>query len=179
MNRHGPHYLPAPRVRLGLPYEPLMADRQLQRMAEDQVERELGRLYPRLHEGGQRLAFDGGRVVYKIGSIDSLMTELSMYERPELADHLPVAPCRMVYHENGCPILIMETVNPVRNAEGLPDWALRVDGIQVGRNVHGEVLIFDADFGVSEASRSYNPEDVANLHEFMAAHPVPQLFAAG
>lgn len=138
------------------------------------AENALRRVYSKFNEGSTRSVFDGGAVVYKVGLIGEQYIELAAFEDPSTVDHLPMARCRMVFHEAGAPILIMETVRPAKPGEDIPDWAVRVDSHQVGLNADGEWVIFDAGWGVADADAVDDHADNTCWIE----HPTPALFAA-
>jgi hypothetical protein len=126
---------------------------------------------PQYDMGGTRSVFDGGEAVYKIGDLECQLTELAAFEYPESYDYLPVAPCRIVWHSAGAPILVMQTVLPAVPGDELPEWASRVDSAQVGWTAGGQCVIFDAGFDLA-------PEHTAKSLGWMD-HPLPALFDAG
>lgn len=125
-------------------------------------------LYPLLGSGYSRHVFDGGHVVYKVGLHAIQMHELRSYEQPSTYDDVPVAPCRIVWHESGIAILIMETVRPAARDEDLPEWASRVDDHQVGWRASGECVVFDA--GERLATKPIP-------RAFVQRHTLPAMFA--
>lgn len=130
--------------------------------------KELEQLYPTLGFGYSRQVFDGGHVVYKVGLHAIQLHELAAFEQPETYDHLPVAPCRLVWHESGIAILIMETVRPAAADDELPEWASLIDDHQVGWRADGSCVIFDA--GEPLYTRP-------TPRHFVQSHAVPAVFS--
>lgn len=109
------------------------------------VKKELTALYGNPHSGTNRHTFLDKDVVYKIPrtfhwGIGACKREVLAYE--EQTDHLPMATCRLVYHQTGLPIVIMQKVQT--NMLGKPAWATRIDGSQVGLTAEKKWVVFDA-----------------------------------
>lgn len=98
---------------------------------------------PALDSGADRTAFDGGDIVYKVGWPTSQMREVEAFENPASYGDLPVAPCRLVWHANGIPIVIMLTVRPATPDDDLPEWSTRIDHQQIGWR-DGAWMVYDA-----------------------------------
>lgn len=72
------------------------------------------------------------------GAIDQNETEFRRYQNQNL--DFPMAPCRLIRDSKS---LFMQKVNPVNiKNTGLPEWALEVDGGQVGQ-LNGKLFAFD------------------------------------
>lgn len=176
--------LPAPNVPLGespgWDYETWVHDMNLRdeyAEAHDAAMDVMTAVYgEQLAGGNERGVWDGGVVVYKIGGLLDQLNEIMAFEDPSTVDGLPVARCRMVYHESGCPILIMETVRPARYGDDIPDWARRIDCHQVGLNTEGNWVIFDAGSLLLAADNEHEVDE--DEREGWIDHPLPSLFAA-
>jgi hypothetical protein len=143
------------------------------------AERDLAARYPKLGEGAFRTVYDGGDVVYKLGMPDAHDRELAAYEDPSTYAHLPVAPCRVVHHVSGLPILIMECVRPLQPHERPPSWADQVDGRQVGQLASGQWAVFDANLACTPALTLHELERGAQLpFRLQKKHAIPARFAA-
>lgn len=119
------------------------AQRVLAQQCDQLRHREIG-------EGSQRRAFSlGRRHVFKIpmlgwiprfnldANVNANITEVWAYETQ--AEGVPVAPCKLVWHESGIPIVIMERVHTVSHMTPMdrPPWAKLVDRSQIG---HSKIL---------------------------------------
>lgn len=177
-----PEWLPAP------PYMPLgKRDGRLDwdmghlNDAYDEVRAWLGARYSRFEQGGTREVYDAGAIVYKIdGSADRCNEREAMcdQDRDGFARGVPVAPCRMIYHANGLGILIMQAVNPARDIANLPEWALRVDNVQIGYTPYGELVAFDVGARPFERVPGFQHQEkhLQKTVAFMQQHETPTRF---
>lgn len=120
-----------------------------------------------LGSGAERCVYDGGDVVYKVGWPEAQLNEVAAFEDPRTYGGLPVAPCRIVWHESGLPIVIMLTVRPATpDDEDLPDWSTRIDHNQVGWR-DGQWYVYDAGSAVG---------DLGENREHWLDSPLPRIF---
>lgn len=171
-----PEYLPAPPIKLG---EASDFDPRNEREAYQDAVEQLQALYPQFPGGSTRRVFDAGAVVYKVGDAETNECEAEHYASGD--SHVPIAPCRIVYTHMGVSILIMQTVNPLRDYDQLPEWAHLIDSKQVGFTPYGEVVAFDIGSGPGmRADSQENLEaDRPDIERFMQdEHATPRRFYA-
>ena len=104
-------------------------------------------------QGKDRIVFARGRVVIKVPKSESgvcanYQEKKKFDESMKDTDHSTriYAKCRLVHYRD-VPLLVMERLKPVKYSEikagGLPDWAWKVDALQVGHNKKGKMKAFD------------------------------------
>jgi hypothetical protein len=86
--------------------------------------------------------------------------EAGGYPHPRTDDRVPISACRIVWHETGMPIVIMERIdtNPDRD---MPDWSRRVDKEQVGWNERTQGFeVYDAGCKVGDCGAPWEAIEV-------------------
>lgn len=179
-------HLGAPHVPLGLRNEELLDrlrdDEDAMVEAHKAATADLESVYERLGSGAQRTVFESkcGKVVYKIARtnydwgdaeecMDANLAEVARFENGY--DGIPVAPCRIVWHESGVPIVVMEKLDKPQHecddegvCEDVPWWSHRVDGSQIGwSNLLGCWAVYDA--GIDNFMNSDEIERLAEENE--------------
>lgn len=122
-----------------------------------------------VNKGMYRLVYehkDRPGVVYKIPhapyreahhGIYSNLCEYDSFLSSEISDMVsgPVAECKIIWHESGLPVIVMEKVITDQYVKGhkvapwddFPDWASRVDNSQVGwSTIDNAWVIYDAGY---------------------------------
>jgi hypothetical protein len=104
-------------------------------------------------QGKNRIVFARGNVVIKVpknesGVYANYQEKNKFDESMKDGDHSMrvYAKCRLV-HVRDVPVLVMERIKPIKysevKAKDLPDWAWKVDALQVGHNKKGKMKAFD------------------------------------
>jgi hypothetical protein len=167
-------YLPAPDVNLTSAADGwsrllvLLDDERALEMAIRRADKELRERYACIAGGQQRDVFNGGTVVYKlplpqatrwediIGHVWANLDEVFACEQD--AHNVQIAPCRLVWHETGIPIVVMEHVDVLDDDDIEEELMDVVDSDQIGwSDLLDRQVCFDAGSGPRQVGYRDSP----------------------
>jgi hypothetical protein len=145
----------------------------------DEIARQLGRLPD--ERGMYRAVWIEGDVVIKVPVASGVGYKslggaaCNVYEVDECAaggyltsrysdNREPIAPCELVWHESGLPVVIMERIECDPERDDMPEWARRIDGHQVGWSQRAsQWLIYDAGCQVATSDAPWHVLELDDL----------------